>query len=232
MVSRGERELRGERRGKGGRSLLATAAPFFCIYLLFSSPAAAQRVDLYSRVGVAGSTALVTDLVADASIPNAIGAPVDEDVTAVPVPGLTLAGGVRVAFWPRATLGFDAAWTSTKLEARDASGTRPIQDLTVLHTIVNASWAVRPTVELGAGAGFIWYRADEKGLFAAGTDTSPVIEVSAGWTPAYWNSRLALIAAAQSHRFGTPVLNQAGGQDGNVSRISVTARIRLLEVAR
>jgi hypothetical protein len=232
MVSRGERELRGERRGKDGRSLLATAAPFFCIYLMFASPAAGQRVDLYGRVGMAGSTALVTDLVADASIPNAIGAPVDEDVRAVPAPGLTLAAGVRVAFWPRATLGLDAALTSTELEARDGSGTRPIQDLTVLHTIVNVNWAVRPTVELGAGAGFIWYRAEEKGLFAAGTDASPVIEVSAGWTPAYWNGRLAVIAAAQSHRFGTPVLNQSGGQDGSVNRVSVTARIRLLEVSR
>jgi hypothetical protein len=232
MVSRGERELRGERRGKGGRSLLATAAPFFFICQVFAAPAAGQRVEVYGRAGLAGSTALATDLVADESIPNAIGAPVDEDVRAVPAPGLTVGAGVRIGFWPRATLGLDAAWMPTELQAKDGSGTRPIQDLTVLQTIVSASWAVRRGVELGAGAGFIWYRTEETGLFAGGNNTSPVLEVSAGWTPDYWNGRLALIAAAQTHRFGTPVLSGAGAQDGSVTRLSLSGRVRLVESGR
>lgn len=108
MVSRGERELRGERRGKGGRSLLATAAPFFCIYLMFPAQAEMQRVDIYGGPAWRALRRCPPTLVADASTPAAIGAPVDEDVRAVPAPGLTLGAGTRIGFWPRATLGLDA----------------------------------------------------------------------------------------------------------------------------
>jgi hypothetical protein len=78
----------------------------------------------------------------------------------------------------------------------------------------------------------MWYRTDETGLFAGGNSTSPVIEVSAGWTPDYWNGRVALLAAAQTHRFGTPVLSAAGAQDGSVARLSLSARIRVVEAGR
>lgn len=232
MVVRGERELRGERRGKGGRSLLATAVPFFFIYLLSVCPAAAQRVDIYARAGAAGSSALVTDRIADASVPNVLGVPVQEEVRAVPAVGPVLAAGARVAFWPQVTLGLEGSWTPTELEAEDDAGTRPIQDLTVVQGMVGASWAVRPAVELGAGAGLIWYRSEDEGLFADGSDASPVLEVSAAWTPGLWDGRLALVAAAQTHRFSTPSLRAAGGQDGSVTRASLSARVRLAEVGR
>src|SRR5690606_32150175 len=173
MVIRGERELRGERRGKGGRSLLATAAPFFFICLMFPAHARAQRVDLYGRIGAAGSTALVTDQVATSQMAELLGAPVDEEVRAIPKPGLALAAGARVAFWPSVVLGADVEYASADLEAEDGSGTRPIQDLTVLQATVGPSWAVRRALELGAVVGLIWYRADERGIFAAGSETSP-----------------------------------------------------------
>ena len=232
MVVRGERELRGERRGKGGRSLLATAVPFLFMYLLSASPAAAQRVDIYARAGAAGSSALLTDRIGDATIPNVLGVPVQEEVRAVPAVGPLLAAGARVAFWPRATLGVEGSWTPTELEAKDDAGTRPIQDLTVVQGMVIASWAVRRAVELGAGAGAIWYRSEGEGLFAEGSDASPVLELSAAWTPSVWDGRLALVAAAQTHRFGTPSLRAAGGQDGSVTRASLSARVRLVEVGR
>jgi hypothetical protein len=232
MVSRGERELRGERRGKGGRSLLATAVPFLFMYLLAAQGAAAQRVDIFVRAGVAGSTALVKDQVATAQMAQLLGSPVDEEVRAVPAPGLVLGGGVRVAFWPRVRLGADVSWTATELEAHDDAGTRPIQDLGVLQAMVAAHWALRPAVELGAGAGLTWYRSDERGLFAGGSDASPVVEASAAWTPALWHGRVASVGTAQTHGSGTPALRSAGGQDGSVTRWSLGARVRLLEVGR
>jgi hypothetical protein len=232
MVIRGERELRGERRGKGGRSLLATAAPFFCIYLMVPAVVGAQRVDMYARVGVAGSSALVTDEVATAQVQQLLGSPVDDEVRAVPAIGPVLAAGARVAFWPRVTLGLDGSWSPTQLEAEDGAGRRPVQDMSVLQATVSANWALRPNVELGAGAGLIWYRSEDRGLFADGSDASPGAEVSAAWTPGVWDGRLALVGAAQTHRFGTPALRAVGGQDGSVTRVSLSVRVRLLEVGR
>jgi hypothetical protein len=157
---------------------------------------------------------------------------VDDEVRAVPRPGVALAGGARVAFWPAAALGLDVEWTRTELETDGEPASRPIQDLSVLQTVVSASWQVRPAVELGGGAGLIWYRTEERGLFRGGSDTAPLLEVRAGWTPAFWDGRFALIGAAQTHRFGTPAMRAEGGQDGVVARLSVSARIRLLEVGR
>ena len=233
MVIRGERELRGERRGKGGRSLLATAAPFFFVPLLFGATVLeGQAVEVYVRGGLSGSTALVRDAVATAQVGELLGSEVDDEVRAVPRPGPVLGGGVRVEFWPRVALVADAEWARNELEAEDGAGTRPVQDLDVIQVQVGAQWAVRPAVELGAGAGLQWYRTEETGLFAQGSDTSPLVVVTAGWTPSIWDGRLAVIAAAQTHRFGTPVLRTAGGQDGMVTRFSLTGRLRLLEVNR
>ncbi|MBR9990207.1 MAG: hypothetical protein KFH98_10645 [Gemmatimonadetes bacterium] len=194
--------------------------------------ASAQRVDLYARAGAAGSSALVTDLVATAQVAQALGAPVDTEVRAVPAVGPLLAAGVRAGFWPTATLGLDLSWSPTELRAEDSAGTRPIQDLNVLQTMIQAAWAVRPAVELGAGVGLIWYRSDGAGLFADGSDAAAVLEVSGAWTPGLWQNRLALVGAAQTHRFSTPVLRAAGGRDGSVTRLSLSARVRLLEVGQ
>ena len=232
MVIRGERELRGERRGRDGRSLLATAVPFFFVCMLFPPGAAAQRVDLYGRVGAAGSSPVVRDQVATAQVSQVLGAAVDDEVRAVPAPGPELALGVRAAFWPQVSLGLDASWSPTELEAQDDAGTRPIQDLTILQATVSASWAMRPAVELGGGAGLMWYRSEGEGLFAEGSNASPVVEVSAAWVPGLWRRRVALVGKAQTHRFSTPALRAAGGQDGSVTRVSLSARVRLLEVGR
>jgi hypothetical protein len=232
MVIRGERELRGERRGKGGRSLLATAVPFFFVCLMAATPAASQQIDMYARAGAAGSSPLVTDQVATAQVAQLLGAPVDTEVRAVPAIGPVLAAGARVAFWPRVKLGLDVSWSPTELQAEDGEGRRPIQDLSVIQTMVQTAWAVRPAVELGAGAGLVWYGSEDEGLFADGSDAAALLEVSAAWTPGLWGDRLALVGAAQTHRFSTPALRAAGGQDGSVTRVSVSARIRLLEVGQ
>src|SRR5690606_30875992 len=126
----------------------------------------------------------------------------------------------------------DVEVTPGELEARDGAGTRPVQDLTVLQTVLGAQWAVRRSIELGAGAGLVWYLTDDTGLFSSGADTSPLVELNAAWTPSIWQRRLALQAAASTHRFGTPAIRAVGGQDGTVTRFSLTARVRLVEVGR
>jgi hypothetical protein len=231
MVSRGERELRGERRGKGGRSLLATAAPFFFLCLMVAD-ASAQRLSVHGRAGLTASTSILTDQVATPAMAQLLGARVDEEVRVVPAPGLTVGGGVRTAFWPRVGLTADVDYTVTELQAEDGSGTRGIQDLGMLQGLVGVNWSVRPSVELGGAAGLLWYRTEERGLFAEGSDTSPVAEARLAWTPSLLDGRVAVTGAVQTHRFGTPVIRAEGGQDGIVIRYTLAARVRLVEVGQ
>ncbi|MGH7464193.1 MAG: hypothetical protein ACREK1_03395, partial [Longimicrobiales bacterium] len=86
---------------------------------MFPLAAAGQRIDLYARAGVAGSTALVTDQVATAQMAQILGSPVDEEVRAVPAQGPAVAAGMRFGFWPRVLLGAEASWSATELEAHD-----------------------------------------------------------------------------------------------------------------
>jgi hypothetical protein len=232
MVSRGERELRGERRGKGGRSLLATAAPFFFMYLLSVQPLSAQRIGVHVRGGVTASTPLLTDQVATPAMAQLLGATIDEEVQVTPSTALTLGCGVRAAFWPRIGLTADVDYTVSELVAEDDGGTRTLQDLGVVQGTVGLSWAVRPWLEVGGGAGLLWYLTDDAGLFAQGADTSPVAELRVGWTPAFAGGRVAVVGSAQTHRFGTPIIRAEGGQDGNVTRYGIMARVRLAEVGR
>jgi hypothetical protein len=231
MVSRGERELRGERRGKGGRSLLATAAPFFFIYLL-AAPLHAQRTSLYARAGMAGSSPILTDQVATPAIAQLLGARIDQELEVVPAAGLALAAGARFAFWPRIGLVADLEYAMSELQAREDDGTRAIQDLALLQATVGFDWSIRPRIELGGAAGLLWYLTDDRGIFTEGADTSPLVEARAAWTPGLLGGRVALVGAVQTHRFGTPVIRAEGGEDGNVTRFSLTARVRLAEVGR
>src|SRR5687768_16580410 len=101
----GERELRGERRRNGGRSLFTMAAPSFFIPLLFpAQPLQAQRVEFAARLGAAFSTALVEDRIATAPARQLLGGAVDTLVRTMPGPALSAGGWVRVGFWPRAAL--------------------------------------------------------------------------------------------------------------------------------
>jgi hypothetical protein len=232
MVSRGERELRGERRGKGGRSLLATAAPFFFLYLLLPTPVAAQLVSVHGRAGLTASSPILIDQVATPAMSQLLGARVDGEVRVVPGRGLTVGGGVRAEFWPRIGLTADVDYTATELQADDGSGTRAIQDLGMLQGLVGVNWSVRPAIEVGGAAGLLWYITDERGLFAEGSDTSPVAEARLAWTPGLLHGRVAVTGAAQTHRFGTPVIRAEGGQDGIVMRYTIAARVMLLEMGR
>ena len=83
----GERELRGERRRKGGRSLFTMAAPsFFIPLLLHATPVQGQRVEFAARFGAAFSTPLVEDRIATATARQLLGGAVDTLVRTSPVP--------------------------------------------------------------------------------------------------------------------------------------------------
>lgn len=230
----GEREYRGERRRKDGRSLLATAAPsfFVLVMLMCAVPVGAQRIDVVLRGGVSASTSLVEEQVAAPTIEQIIGAPVDDRVRAVPAPAPNVGVVVRAGFWPNAWVEAGADYARGVLNADEDGRTRRMQDLGVLQGTLGVSWAVRPSIELGASAGLLRYDTEERGLFAGGTGNMGTLGVRVGWTPSLLSGRLSLDAGALTHRFGTTAIRQAGGIDGNVLRFSLNARVRIVEVGR
>src|SRR4051812_37867298 len=95
LVSRGERELRGERHGKGGRSLFTTTASSFCIRLSFAAVVAsvtgatlmnpslaAAQVHLEIHAGGVMSSTVAEDQLATSVLRARFGNGLDESVTA------------------------------------------------------------------------------------------------------------------------------------------------------
>jgi hypothetical protein len=232
MVVYGERELRGDRRRKGGRSLLVTAATSFIVGLLVPPPAAAQSPVVWVRGGVTASSTVVRDLVASPQVRQLLGGRVDEDVRLTAAPGATLGAGVRVPLRPGLALDAGADWTRTELRVTDAGGTRPLQDLSVVQGSAGVSRILGRRLELGAAVGVVHYDTERRGLFSEGSRLAPMVEGRAAWTLPVASQRIALAGSAQLHRFITPAMTQAGGEEGMVGRFALMARVRLLEVGR
>lgn len=195
-------------------------------------PLSAQRMELHARAGVAVSSPLVRDAIAVATMTEAVGAPVDDEARAFPAPAPVMGGSARVFFWPDVALEAGVDWAWSELRAEDGAGARRVQGMGVLQGGFGVSWAVRPALELGAGAGFLSYRTAERGLFAGGSDVSPTLEARIGWMPSLWSRRITVLGSVQTHRFGTPALRREGGSDGAVTRLGLTARVRLAEAGR
>jgi hypothetical protein len=229
----GERELRGERRRKGGRSLLATAAPSFFIPLLsLSTPLYGQRIEFGARLGAVFSSSLVEDRIATATARQLLGGAVDTLVRIAPGPALSAGAMVRVAFWPRAALEGTLDWAHGQLRADENGTARDLQPLDVVQATVGASWSVRDDVHIGGAVGLLRYITEERAIFAEGSDTSPLAEVRAAWQPPVLARRLGVTVRLQTHRFGAQALRNRGATDGAVKRVDVGLRVRLAEVGR
>jgi hypothetical protein len=211
---------------------MALACLAALLLLAAGAPAQAQRTALQARAGITTSSPLVRDLVASAQVRQLLGRNVDEEVTLHAAPGPTLGAGVIVPLRRRMTLdaGLDVALT--QLEARDGGGSRSLQDLLIVQGTAGVDLAVSQRIRAGAGLGVVHYATERAGLFVEGASLSPLVEARGGVVLPFWSERVTLGGAAQLHRFGTPAMRQAGGEDGMVTRYTVTARIRTLEFGR
>ena len=220
MGIRGERELRGERHGKGGRSLAtAVASSFFILLSGFVQPAASQWT-FEVRAGVAGSSTLVEDRVATPRVAQALAGAFTGSARAVPSPGPAVGFAARTAIGARTTAGVTADWTFTTVQATDGAGTRDLQNAGVAHAALEVRFAPAARVFGAVAFGGIRYFTEEAGAFAGGTDLSPLLQASAG--ARVWRG-LALTTTGQIHRFGTPTIRTLGGQEGSVFRWLVQA---------
>jgi hypothetical protein len=225
-VSRGVRELRGERHGKDGRSLLATAAPFFFV-LLCAVPVSAQRGGAYVVLGAAASSPLVRDGVATPELRRRAAGVVQSEVRVAPTAAVQAGGGWRVPVRERVALEVEVLWSPAQLGADEDGQRRDLQRIHVLQAALGTTLRLRGGIEAGAGAGVIGYATARQGIFAEGASATPVVRAHAAVVLPGLNGRLAVRAAAHAHRFGTPALRRAGGTDGTVRRYDVGARLRL-----
>ena len=216
----GERELRGERHGKGGRLLATAAASSFFILLLAPPPAAVAQWQVEVRAGVAGSSTLLEDLVATPRVAETLGDRFEGAVRARPAPGPMFTVAAATILNPRFAAELTVGWTATRLRATDATGTRELQDLGAGHATLGVRTALTPRVSGSVGFGALRYFAEEEGLFADGSDLAPLVEVGAAAN--VWR-RLSLRAGGQMHRFSSPVIRVLSGQEGTVFRWSVQA---------
>lgn len=196
--------------------------------LLIGSGAAgrvsAQALEL--RAGVAGSTALVEDELANPLLRAALGGAWTGPVRAEPAigPAITLVGATPLR--SRSALEVTVGWASSRLDAVDAAGTREIQNLGVGHATIGVRYEAAGPAEAACGFGVLRYFADG-GLFEGGAGLSPLVECGAG---ARWGTTARAFtfrATAQAHRFRSPVLRDAGAQTGTVLRFAVQAGIAL-----
>jgi hypothetical protein len=189
--------------------------------LLPPAPAAAQRPQPELRVAVLSSSTLVEDLLAVPALkarfpdlgtsPTARAAISPEFSVGVSVP---LKGSVRLAGL--------VGWQPTTLRAKDIGGERDVQDLSVLHALLEAQFSVRATpVFISSGVGMLAYRGGDEGLFADGADLAPLLRLGVGARWAVAGQQVTVRALGDMHRFGTPLIRTAGGSSGGVLRYGI-----------
>lgn len=193
-----------------------------------------QGVTLEARAGVALSTPLVRDAVADADVYRAIfGGPVThlaEEVRVgarvAPVVGLA----VRMALRREVSLEVAGGWTFTELVGRQGDESWRIQDLGIGHGVVALRYDVTERHHVRGGLGGIRYTSEARGLFRDGGELRPLVEVGGGVGWRAGGVRIGLDVAGQAHGFGTTAFRSAGGSgvrgaDGTVFRLAVQAGI-------
>ena len=209
------RERYGGKGGKGGK-----AGRLALLWALAVPSAAAAQWEFDVRAGIAGSSVLLEDLVATPRVAEALGARFEGAVRARPAAGPAVTFAARTGLNRRFSAELSAGWTATSLQAEDATGTRDLQDIGVGHATLGIRTALGGRVSGNAGFGAIRYFADEEGVFAEGSDLSPLLE--AGVAVAVWRG-LSVRASGQAHRFNSHVIRVLGGKEGSVFRWSVQA---------
>jgi hypothetical protein len=191
--------------------------------LLVGTPAAAQLQNVWLRAGVVRSTRLVEDEIASGTLRTQLGPGFTGAARVTPTVGIAGAAvyemPLRAGVALEAVLGFSHA----QLNATDAEGSRNLHSLNALHGTLGFRSDVTRAVHLSAGLGALRYFTARRGIFAAGSELSPLAEAGAGAQGRIGGKHVQLRALIQAHRFGTPALRRVDAQSGGVLRFSVQA---------
>jgi hypothetical protein len=193
----------------------------------FPSQAMAQPLGFEMRAGITRSTALAEDAVANIELEQLLGLAFLGGVTARPATALTLALSALIPLRQRTLLDVSLNWTFSRLHAEDVNGRRPLQRLGVGQIGVGIRYKLHPRIDTGCGFGAVRYFADETGLFATGSQLTPMLECGAGVTLAVGPRAIVVRVFGQAQRFRTPALRDAGARTGSVFRFGAQAGIAL-----
>jgi hypothetical protein len=234
LVSRGERELRGERHGKGGRSSLLATAPSFYIPAIFSIlaitapilvlPAAVgAQVRLEVNAGYGTSGTVVHDAVATPILENNLKIDV-HDVTSKLKPAPSFGAGVVFPF----TTGTDAIlsvmWSPTSFRAEEDGGaSRDVQDVSVLQGLLSVRRHIGDVLEAGAGIGAGYLAGDDRALLRGGSSFSPVVQATVGAGRNAGEHRVHVTGVVQMQRFDSESIAVADARPGNFMRYALRA---------
>jgi hypothetical protein len=236
LVIRGERELRGERHEKGGRSFLEAIAPSFFIPLWFFRrvvrPALAGSIALLLAVpvsgqvrfevsaGAAGTRAVVRDPIATGNVRDSIPG-VQDELSAKFATAPRLGLGVVVPMRPRTEAIVRASWSPSSLRSQGGDGARDIADVSIFEAVFSVRSRVWRALELSGGFGGLYFDGDDVGPFSDGADIAPVLEGSLGTAFDRGGHRLHVRGLAQLHRFNTDALQSARISGGSVVRYGI-----------
>ena len=227
LVSRGERELRGERHGKGGRSLSTTTAPSFFMATLFSllfaasaKPAESQaRIEVHVGYGASGT--VVTDGIATPVLSGNLGNIDVQPVTAKFKPAPEAGVGVVLPLGTGTKAIARASFSPSTLRATERGVERDVQDVTVLQGLLALRREVGSVVEIGAGLGATYLAADDRALLRGGSSIAPVLELMLGAGRNIGEHRMHIGAVTQLERFSSQALIDSRGNAANVMRYAL-----------
>lgn len=204
----GERELRGERRGKGGRTWFTTAASsFFMCLMLPAGAATGQSWSIEPRLGVVVSSGLYEDAAITGLEPVTVS------------PGVALEGAllVRTVLSPLWALEAELSYATGSLTATDGEDERRLSDLRVIGGSVRVRRALR-RLQAVVGIGGLSYDAPDAQAYEEGASVFPAAIVGIAAPFAAAGRRIRLEATARIHRHQTPVLERAGADAALVVR--------------
>jgi hypothetical protein len=180
---------------------------------------------LEARLGVLLSTPLARDLGASASLIQRIPAnyrgPVSLELAPAPVATVGLVHGLAA----RTSLELMGSVAVSKLDAQSADVEWHTQDVSLAAVALSVRYQYMQRINLHGGIGLTRFFSESTGIFNAGSDVLPLIELGAstmvlvGALPVRGGARL------QTHTFGTPALRRAGATNGRVGRLLIQVGI-------
>jgi hypothetical protein len=239
--NRGERELRGERRGTGERSSIIRRP--LCLFILLAvvsagliEPASAQdqstrKMAFQVRVGAMGFSPLVEDAVRSRAVRDSIDADQSDQISVRQQIAPAISIAALLPLRARAELEVNASFATSMLRGTDDFESWDVGTVSLVNALIGLSYAYRPSLMLHGGAGITKLFSESEGLFAKGNGIRPLLEAGLSWTTPF-QPALQLDARAQMHTFATASLRDENVEEGSVFRVVVGGSYTLRRNAR
>ena len=232
-LGRGERETRGEHRGRGERlssdSRFVFLVPLLFVLLLLPHAASAQAdASRHFTIGLRASGVYTTRLMADdvsfSILPDTTGVIDDRflrDTVAVEMgiaPDLTLVAGLQLD--EETTIQLAAGYTFGQLDVRHAETTRDAGSVGIGHAVLAVQKPVRGFLGR-VGAGVLWVGGGGVTAVEEMRAINPLLELAVGRRWPFQGFDLDVALAGQATQLTSDAIDDRGGQPGFVYRVGL-----------